>query len=183
MRMMDSSNRRSAVPKRACLAGMALLLVPALCMAEIYWEPPWEVRANGQRISVEAFSSQSLPDAVAQELAGRNRHYQRFLVGAGRILLSGVSPEAHWLADIQGSAEGSRGYVSALYFDAARSQVHWADVSAPRQVYEFESSVFVALSQQAGPPPAMPAGSARSTSFLSSDTQAGMSVAVSIPEP
>lgn len=142
------------------LAALLLLSWPAQYAAAIQWDPSWNVHSNGQRLSVETFSSRLPPDAVARKLAGLNGTYQRYLVGDGRILLSGLGLGRHWLAEIQGREEGSQGYVSALYFDAARANmpslaagsleataVRLRDAGAgePMRVFEFDSSAVVGV--------------------------------------
>ena len=146
------------------LTALLLLALPFQQAAAIQWDQPWNVRANGQRIRVETFSSRMSPDAVARELARANAVYQHYLVGDGRILLSGVRQGEHWLAEIQGRPDGSQGYVSALYFDAARAstlpvaassgagapeaavtRLSAAGFGVPQQVFEFDSSALIGM--------------------------------------
>lgn len=180
------------------LAGILLMAAPVLCVADIHWEEPWHVRSNGQRLRVETFSSRLPPDTVAQELARLHGNYQRYLVGAGRILLSGLKPGQHWLADIQGHPEGSQGYVSALYFDTARNhsptlagmglnaatlqRLSHPDAGLPKQVFEFDSSAFVGVVVS----PLVSQGAATSTAnditLIPSQASDGMALAVFLPE-
>jgi len=180
------------------LLGTCLFAFPLGCAAEIQWQEPWSVRSNGQLLSVETFSSSLPPDAVAQALARQHGAYQRYLVGAGRILLSGVSQGEHWLADIQGYAQGSQGYVSALYFDAAgfsspssetpaggrelTAAVHMrlseAGLGRPVQIFEFEDSASVSLVSS----PDVAAVDSGSLTLITSDPQGGTALAISMPE-
>lgn len=189
------------------LAILALPLVPSVCRADIHWDPPWQVSVNGQRLSVESFSSPRSPDVVMRELARSNGAYQRYLVGDGRILLSGVGKGRHWLAEIQGRPQGAQGYVSALYFDSAREgeTTHEPNSASARlggvprlsragagqllQGFAFESSAVVELLAQpdTGPFARQPgqggAFSVGEFSVIPSDTHAGMALAVSMQEP
>lgn len=146
--------------------------MPAWCGAGIQWDEPWHIRSNGQQLSVETFMSGMPPDAVVQKLVQRNGAYQRYLVADGRILLSGVSDGAHWLAEVKGRAEGAQGYVSALYFDAARAgtpfiaarttpgEPPWKAQRAGLrqiQIFDFETSARIALVQAPVPGPGGPA--------------------------
>lgn len=179
-------------------AGVLLMAAPVLCVADIHWEKPWHVSSNGQRLRVDTFSSRLPPDAVAQELARSNGNYQQYLVGAGRILLSGLKTGEHWLADIQGHPEGSQGYVSALYFDSARmhtatlanvglnaatwQRLSQASVGVPQQIFEFESSAFVGLLS----PPPVPQGDATRAlgdiTLMPPEASTGMALAIFLPE-
>jgi|GEM_PF-6397638 hypothetical protein len=96
-----------------------ILCNPAHPRAEIQWDPAWHVTLNGQRISVETFSSTVPVDRVVRNLVANNGVYERYLVADGRMLLTGVRQGKHWVAEVVGAAEGSAGYVSALYFDPA----------------------------------------------------------------
>ncbi len=101
------------------LLGMALLAGPTPCLARIDMEDRWSVMVNGQRLTIESFTSAMSPDIAARELARTNKAYERFIVADGRIFLTGVASGAHWLAQIHGHPDGAQGYVSALYFDPA----------------------------------------------------------------
>lgn len=192
-------NRVPGKPWMVCIsvAGMLFLGAPALGAAAIQWDAPWQVRSNGQHLSVETFSSSLPPDVVARELSRRNGAYQRYLVGDGRILLSGIKPGEHWLAEIQGRSAGSQGYVSALYFDAARSNAsslaatQWgtgtkrgraagllaAGIGLPLRGFEFDSSAFVGLVNLAGGTPGttLSAGNAPQPNESGSTLGAGLS--------
>lgn len=179
---------------RRWLALAILFCSPAWCAAAIQWDEPWHVSSNGQRLSIETFASGMQPDAVVQEIVRHNMAYQRYLVADGRVLLSGVSSAAHWLAEVRGHPEGTHGYVSALYFDAARAggtslaalthgglPVEAADDGLrPMQVFEFEASARLSLMKASH-------SSARAAAtgdllLITGDTHAPMALAVSIPE-
>lgn len=181
------------------LAAVLLMVAPGLSMANIHWQEPWHVHANGQRLSVETFSSQWPPDTVAQKLTERHGKYQRYLVSAGRIVLSGLESGEHWLADIQGHPDGSQGYMSALYFDTTRNaaptlaalaltpstQQHLAHSKAgvPKQVFEFDSSAFVGLVAQSSISLGGPVQTEDDLTLIPSEVSAGTALAVFLPEP
>lgn len=175
------------------LAGIALAVSPGWSKAELQWNEPWQVLANGQRMSVETFTSSLSPDAAAKALVSLRHHYERYQIGEGRILLSGIRPGRHWVAEIQGSPQGSQGYVSALYFDPARSAAPEERAVAPerrlagaglglsQQVFEFENSVFVSLLKS---DPALRTGLDPDSDLqlIPSGPEHGMALAVSMPE-
>ncbi len=102
---------------RVFLLGAVLSAVGAQARADpIEWGDSWQLRLNGQQLSVQPFSSSLTPDALMRELAGRFSELRRFLVGDGRVLLSGIREGEHLLAEIQAGVRGTQGYVSALRF-------------------------------------------------------------------
>lgn len=106
-----------SVPK--LVACIVLLFAPGSVRADIQWEPAWHATTNGQRYSVETFTSRRPVDVVVKRIALEKGVFDRYLVADGRMLLSGVREGQHWLAEVLGTAEGTTGYVSALYFDPA----------------------------------------------------------------
>lgn len=126
-----------------------LLLIPSLCKAQIYWQPPWRVSVNGQAMEVEMFTSRWSPDVVLRALAHGKRSFDRYVVTDGRILLSGTSDGVHWLAEIQSHAEGTHGYVSALYFgrqpEAVVGRSSYVSTGTGRRHFEFGPSATVSL--------------------------------------
>lgn len=146
---------------------------PAAAAAGIVWEQEWELRVNGQQLSVKTFASSLSPEAVARQLVQADRGYERYLVAQGRILLSGMTSGQHHLADVQASPGGSHGYVSTLFFESARdaavlqnrhavgpTPIHKAagagESAGPLHVFEFPSSVTVRLTNSKGLPPSDP---------------------------
>lgn len=99
------------------MIGLAFVLYHVSIHAHIAWDGAWAFSMNGQRFSVETFTSPQKTDSVLRELARLNPVYQRFVISDGRVLVSGADAAAHWLAEIQPRVQGSQGYVSALYFD------------------------------------------------------------------
>lgn len=130
MRAQDARPARQIRPQvLTVFSGLLLVLGPVHCQAGILWEEGWNVRANGQYLSVEPFTSSMPVDRVARELAARDARYERYLVAEGRVFLSGVSDGAHWVAEITDHPDGAQGYVSALYFDPYRR-------SGPRDIVQ-----------------------------------------------
>lgn len=197
------------VPKVCFLVAGALWLAAAPpCAAAIEWDLPWEVKVNGQRLSVEMFTSRMPPDAVMRDITRRNAAYERYLVADGRILLTGVARGTHWLAEIHGHPQGTHGYVSALYFDPSRStqanlhamvtsQATEADMRLPthvtarhdvRRLFEFDGAAAVRMIRT----PNGSAESAYTAETLAGDAEwvlpgtgpyPGIAVALSLPEP
>lgn len=117
---MRDTNRISLPLRRArpwlwaCLAGFLLLAGPSLRAETIDWRPAWQLRLNGQLLSVKPFTSRFPPDIVLRDLARTYRELRRFLVGDGRVLMSGMQGPSHRVAEVQGRPGGAQGYVSTL---------------------------------------------------------------------
>lgn len=142
------------------------LLAQATPVLAIQWHEPWNVRANGQELMVETFSSRLPVDVIARRLVHKNDAFERYLVGDGRLLLSGVRPGVHWLAEIHSRGDSTHGYVSALYFDAARysgaiaasAMTDWhveyssgsgSSLGIASRLFEFEGAVQVGMFEMA----------------------------------
>src|SRR5690606_41833285 len=74
----------------------------------------WTVRLNGQLLPVKPSTSRFPPDIGLRDLARAYRELRRFLVGDGRVLLSGMQGPSHRVAEVQGRPGGAQGYVSTL---------------------------------------------------------------------
>ena len=98
-----------------------LISGPVFASTGIVWGDGWELRLNGQKLSVKSFTSVYAPDEVAQQLVRADRGYERYLVAEGRILLSALTAGQHRLAQVQARGSGSHGYVSTLFFGSAES--------------------------------------------------------------
>lgn len=195
-----------ALRTRVLWVSMVFLIAPQ-AMAGMVWDPAWEVTVNGQRLSVETFTTRWAPDAAMRALAHKNAVYERYVVADGRILLSGMGKGAHWLAEVQGQPNGAHGYVSALYFDPehAPGALTLAGASMPGSThtgggtgqaptasaplgplrgFDFGGVVSVNLTQAAGATgvdavsPAVPG-----PVWVGGDAHLPMTVAVSMPEP
>ncbi|NLC35939.1 MAG: hypothetical protein GX772_05765 [Alcaligenaceae bacterium] len=186
------------------LLSLAFWGMPVQQTWAIHWHEPWAVQANGQHLLIETFTSKKQPDAVLRELVHTRAGYQRYLVGDGRILLSGVKPGEHWLAEIQAWQGGAQGYVSALYFEAARAHqlsaasgeppsvsLHAAaqrrsdaGVGQPLSVFEFDDSAWVSVVALSEPTAVTEAAvSSEAVTLIPVDGQRGLALAVSIQEP
>lgn len=100
---------------RSLFAGLVLGAASMGARADIIeWSDSWQLRLNGQQLSVRPFSTSLTPEAAVRELARQYKELRRFLVGGGRVLMSGMREGEHLLAEIHGSAGGAQGYVSTL---------------------------------------------------------------------
>lgn len=173
------------------LTGILFLFVPVWCAAEIHWEAQWSTVLQGQRIAFETFSSPTPPDAAAQELARKNKAFERYIVADGRILLSGIEAGVHWLAEVKGHPDGSHGYVSALYFDheqAGRqsSERHALSGTNALRVFDFGSAAIGILKKDQGFATEKSVDArlsrSRSEAMIFPDPHLPLAVAVSMPE-
>src|SRR5690606_28453638 len=106
-----------AGPAVAASAGaehLAGLVVPGFA-----WEAPQAMQLSGVPMHVRYFSADMVAAAAAQALAQHSGLFQRALKLNARIVLSGLHSGWHWLAQVDGSTTGSKGYVSVLHADAA----------------------------------------------------------------
>ena len=132
-----------------------LLLLPFVVasgpvMAEIRWDPAWNVSSNGMSYSVETFAGRLAVKETVQRIIAGKGHYDHYLVADGRMLLSGVREGTHWVAEIRGSADGATGYVSALYFDPAAASSAMAFSSKVRHFQFDESAASVSIDWSGG---------------------------------
>lgn len=72
--------------------------------------------SQGKLLVLDPFRSGLDPTGAAQALATHFKQFQRLQVFPGLVVLSGLQGQAHWLAYVQRSSTGSRGYVSSLPF-------------------------------------------------------------------
>ena len=82
------------------------------------WDQYEAMQLSGMPTYVRSFTSVDPIIEAARALAVHSDIFQRVLTFRNRIVLSGLEPGWHWLAEIEPAANGSRGYVSALYVDA-----------------------------------------------------------------
>lgn len=99
----------------------------ALDVPAIAWEPAQRMQAADQPLHVRPFSSAQQPVQLAKALAGHSDIFQRVLTSKHKIVLSGLQPGWHWLAEIHAVPGGAQGYVSALYVEGARLQASGSD--------------------------------------------------------
>ena len=170
--------------------GLFLLLSPLPVVAELAWEPSWEVYVNGQHFSIASFSSPLPPVSVARELARADNSYERYLVTTGRILLSGLSDGQHRVADIQTAAGGSRGYVSVLFLQPNQTAEHVRDtlsgtaIENPDHSFRFPSSISIDVVEgsRLNTAKAQVTQDDVASLFLSAESGPEMGVLVSLPE-
>ena len=72
--------------------------------------------SQGKPLVLDPFRSDLDPAGAAKALATHFKQFQRLQVFPGLVILSGLQGQAHWLAYVQRSSTGSRGYVSSLPF-------------------------------------------------------------------
>lgn len=192
MKRSASTIRLVKVSTLGRVTAAVLCSVSGWCSASIDWQDEWSATVQGQRVTIQTFTSAMPPDTTAIELSRQNTVYDRYLVAEGRILLSGVASGAHWLAQIQGQPEGAEGYVSALYVDhdaSARhdSQFEAGNHSGALRVFDFgEGAAVGLLAQGSGSSAAQTfqatVGQGRAPVVMLTDPQQPMSVALSVPE-
>lgn len=90
----------------------------ALDAKPLRWDKPQAMQLSGVPVYVKTFLSSGPAVQAAQSLAAHADIFQRVLTAKNKIVLSGMEPDWHWLAEIEPTAEGAKGYVSALYVDA-----------------------------------------------------------------
>lgn len=71
---------------------------------------------RGKPLVLDPFRSHLDPADAAQALTTHFKQFERLQVFPGLVVLSGLHGQAHWLAYVQRSSTGSRGYVSSLPF-------------------------------------------------------------------
>ncbi len=89
-----------------------------LAAKQFQWDQYEVMQLSGTPSYVKSFTSADPAIEAAQALAVHTDIFQRMLTFKNKIVLSGLEPDWHWLAEIEASPDGSRGYVSALYVDA-----------------------------------------------------------------
>lgn len=92
----------------------------ALEAKPLQWERLQAMQLSGVPVYVKTFLSSGPAIEAAQSLANHADIFQRVLTAKNKIVLSGMEPDWHWLAEIEPTAAGAKGYVSALYVDARR---------------------------------------------------------------
>jgi hypothetical protein len=120
------------------------------------WERRESLQLAGVPVYMQSFSSDSPAAQAAETLAVHSDIFQRVLTAKNKIVLSGLQPDWHWLAEIEATAHGSKGYVSALYVDAAQlthggspqPQFRWLPPHAQRQFSLHTAAKSQAVTQQ-----------------------------------
>ncbi|WP_102074349.1 hypothetical protein [Pollutimonas subterranea] len=92
-----------------------------LAVKQFQWERYQAMQLSGMPSYVKSFASDLPAVESARTLAAHTDIFQRVLTLKNKIVLSGLQPGWHWLAEIEPAPPGSRGYVSALHVEAAGS--------------------------------------------------------------
>ncbi|AEC19858.1 putative secreted protein [Pusillimonas sp. T7-7] len=82
------------------------------------WEAQQTMQLSGVPIHVRRFSSNNAVIPAAQALVRHSGLFERVLKLNSKVVLSGLRSDWHWLAEVDVSTSGSRGYVSALHVGA-----------------------------------------------------------------
>ncbi|MDN5841863.1 MAG: hypothetical protein L0H54_00225 [Alcaligenaceae bacterium] len=107
-----------AVLVLALWSSAAWAVIPPLDQSGWAWSEESTLRVSGVRISERRWRA-SMPQAqAARRLSEHFTFLDRMLILNGRIVLSGLAAERHWLAEIIHHPAGSHGVVSVL--DAVR---------------------------------------------------------------
>ena len=101
-------------------AHMVQARLNALEAGPLQWEDLQAMQLSDVPVYVRNFLSTGPAIEAAQALANHADIFQRVLTAKNKIVLSGMEPDWHWLAEIEPTAAGAKGYVSALYVDAKR---------------------------------------------------------------
>jgi hypothetical protein len=78
------------------------------------WTMDQSMRVAGVPLQVRGFTFAGEPSRLAQLYSGKPAYFQRILVSPGRIVLSGLRNEQHWLAEMYPTPSGSAGRVSVM---------------------------------------------------------------------
>lgn len=81
---------------------------------KLQWHDHQTMLNNGVPIAMSEFSSDLQPVAIAALISNSSNLFQRVLAQHGQVVLSGINNGWHWLANINATANGSAGYISAL---------------------------------------------------------------------
>ncbi|NYT64980.1 hypothetical protein H0A58_03225 [Alcaligenaceae bacterium] len=111
----------------------------ALDIPELTWESTQRLQVVDQPLHVRPFSSHQPPVQLAKSLAQHSDIFQRVLTSQHKIVLSGLQPGWHWLAEINAVPGGAQGYVSALYVEGARLQASGNDKVLEGTTADFSS--------------------------------------------
>lgn len=106
------------ISSAAQAAQTPLVTLQSLELPGAVWDAASTVNVSGLPLHMRSFASSQTPVQVARALARQGSVFQRVLTGRHKIVLSGLQPGWHWLAEINAQPEGAQGYVSALYVEA-----------------------------------------------------------------
>ncbi len=110
----------------------------ALAATPFKWDRHQALRLSGTPVYIKSFSYGGPAAQAAQLLAAHSGIFQRVLAVRNKIVLSGLQSGWHWLAQVEATAQGSTGYVSALSVDAhtpaaAAAEFEWLPPGAQKQ--------------------------------------------------
>lgn len=106
----------------AASAGIPARVPVGLDVPGVQWEPIHRWSLAGVPLTHRPFSSSLSPVQLAAALSSQTKLFQRVMASGSRWILSGVSPGAHWLAEIRPTEAGAAGYVSALSTQAMQAR-------------------------------------------------------------
>ncbi len=92
----------------------------AISTKRFNWDTHQAFELSGIPLYMKSFSSTLSPIQAAQTLAANSDLFQRVHTVRSKIVLAGLQPEWHWLAEIEPTINGAAGYVSALYVESGR---------------------------------------------------------------
>lgn len=80
----------------------------------LVWQSLQAMEANGIPLLIRSFRASRSASDVAALMSAHSEYFQRLLVTPGLIRLSGVTENAHWLAELEPHPDGTQGRVSVL---------------------------------------------------------------------
>lgn len=116
-----------------------------LAKGDLIWEAPQRMLIGGQPAYWRAFQSPKKLMVVAAGLSEFSGVFQRALMLHGKVLLSGVEGDRHWVAELTSAHDGVTGILSMLPLSPVRamsqtaSDLNWLDTIA-RQHAEYETN-------------------------------------------
>ncbi|RTZ41131.1 hypothetical protein EKL30_15745 [Candidimonas sp. SYP-B2681] len=129
----------------------------AIATKQFDWDAQQAIKLSGVPVYLKPFSSKLSPIQTAQTLAAHSDLFQRVHTAQNKIVLAGLQPEWHWLAEIEPAEHGAAGYVSALYVDAGRlgpgkqidlSEFEWLPSHAKKQFSQQTADNSQTITQQ-----------------------------------
>lgn len=93
-------------------------------MPILRWSPEQRVSLTGVPISLWTFETSASLMSTVRSLASKIDYFQRVLVQGNVLVLSGLSKDRHWLAELRSTGEGTSGRISALSHEAYLPQPH-----------------------------------------------------------
>ena len=102
--------------------GCAIAIIPEWPQAGWVWAQEQTADLSGVRLFQRELSAPLEPAEVARTLAARLPQLDRLVILKGQILLSGLDPTHHWLAQVDSDVMGARAVISAMTVEPTRAQ-------------------------------------------------------------